>query len=159
MSGHRLQRGSPLFRQGSDTQDFVRWPICFSKAKDFVRIKREAFAPIRRWIDQAALCVAAEVERDYREFRIERGLLTYDDQIALALELTKHPKIGREIREKSFRVILDEAQDTDPRQFSLLLELARPVEATGDWLETKTDGPRSGHFCMVGDFQQSIYLD
>src|SRR5256885_2677720 len=141
------------------TQDFVRWPICFSKAKDFVRIKREAFAPVRRWIDQAALCVAAEVQRDYREFRIERGLLTYDDQIALALELTKHPKIGREIREKSFRVILDEAQDTDPRQFSLLLELSRPAEASGDWLETKTDPPRPGHFCMVGDFQQSIYRD
>jgi ATP-dependent helicase/nuclease subunit A len=142
-----------------ESEDFVRWPICFSKAKDFVRIKREAFGPVRRWIDQAALCVAAEVQRDYREFRIERGLLTYDDQIALALELTKHPKIGREIREKSFRVILDEAQDTDPRQFSLLLELARPQKATGDWLETKTDGPRPGHFCMVGDFQQSIYRD
>src|SRR5260370_1986257 len=141
------------------TQDFVRWPICFSKAKDFVRIKREAFTPVRRWIDQAALCVAAELQRDYREFRIEPGLLTYDDQIALALELTKHPKIGREIREKSFRVILDEAQDTDPRQFSLLLELARSPNATGDWLENKTHHPRPGHFCMVGDFQQSIYPD
>src|SRR5438876_3125705 len=161
-----LKRAEQRWR---DTQDFVRWPICFSKAKDFVRIKREAFAPVRRWIDQAALCVAAEVQRDYREFRIERGLLTYDDQIALALELTKHPKIGREIREKSFRVILDEAQDTDPRQFSLLLELTRPPAAAGDWLETKTDGPpspgygatgpRPGHFCMVGDFQQSIYRD
>src|SRR5882724_363697 len=151
-----LKRAEQRWR---NSEDFVRWPICFSKAKDFVRIKREAFAPVRRWIDQAALCVAAEVQRDYREFRIERGLLTYDDQIALALQLTKHPKIGREIREKSFRVILDEAQDTDPRQFSLLLELTRPPKATGDWLETKTDGPRSGHFCMVGDFQQSIYRD
>jgi ATP-dependent helicase/nuclease subunit A len=151
-----LKRAEQRWR---DTQDFVRWPICFSKAKDFVRIKREAFAPVRRWIDQAALCVAAEVQRDYREFRIERGLLTYDDQIALALELTKHPKIGREIREKCFRVILDEAQDTDPRQFSLLLELARSPNATSDWLESKTDGPRPGHFCMVGDFQQSIYRD
>ena len=151
-----LKRAEQRWR---DTQDFVRWPICFSKAKDFVRIKREAFAPVRRWIDQAALCVAAEVQRDYHEFRIERGLLTYDNQIALALELTKHPKIGREIREKSFRVILDEAQDTDPRQFSLLLELTRPPAAAGDWLETKTDHPRLGHFCMVGDFQQSIYRD
>src|SRR5438309_239525 len=151
-----LKRAEQRWR---DTQDFVRWPICFSKAKDFVRIKREAFAPVRRWIDQAALCVAAEVQRDYREFRIERGLLTYDDQIALALELTKHPKIGREIREKSFRVILDEAQDTDPRQFSLLLELTRPSAAADEWLETKTDPPRPGHFCMVGDFQQSIYRD
>jgi ATP-dependent helicase/nuclease subunit A len=162
-----LKRAEQRWR---DTQDFVRWPICFSKAKDFVRIKREAFAPVRRWIDQAALCVAAEVQRDYREFRIERGLLTYDDQIALALELTKHPKIGRKIREKSFRVILDEAQDTDPRQFSLLLELTRPPEATGIWMEDRSTAhgavatepdapPRPGHFCMVGDFQQSIYRD
>ena len=151
-----LKRAEQRWR---DTQDFVRWPICFSKAKDFVRIKREAFAPVRRWIDQAALCAAAEVQGDYREFRIERGILTYDDQIALALELTKHPKIGHEIRERSFRVILDEAQDTDPHQFSLLLELTRPPSATGDWLETKTDLPRPGHFCMVGDFQQSIYRD
>jgi ATP-dependent exoDNAse (exonuclease V) beta subunit len=151
-----LKRAEQRWR---NSEDFVRWPICFSKAKDFVRIKREAFAPVRQWIDQAALCVAAEVQRDYRQFRIERGLLTYDDQIALALELTKHPKIGRQIREKSFRVILDEAQDTDPRQFSLLLELARPPAAAGDWLETKTDAPRPGHFCMVGDFQQSIFHD
>ncbi|HET9857966.1 MAG TPA: UvrD-helicase domain-containing protein, partial [Chthoniobacterales bacterium] len=151
-----LKRAEQRWR---NSEDFVRWPICFSKAKDFVRIKREAFGPVRRWIDHAALCVAAEVQRDYREFRIERGLLTYDDQIALALELTKHPKIGREIREKAFRVILDEAQDTDPRQFSLLLELARPPNASGDWLETKADPPRPGHFCMVGDFQQSIYRD
>jgi ATP-dependent exoDNAse (exonuclease V) beta subunit len=151
-----LKRAEQRWR---NTEDFVRWPICFSKAKDFVRIKREAFAPLRRWIDQAALCVATEVQRDYRQFRIERGQLTYDDQIALALELIKHPKIGREIRENSFRVILDEAQDTDPRQFSLLLELTRPPKATGDWLETKADPPRPGHFCMVGDFQQSIYRD
>jgi ATP-dependent helicase/nuclease subunit A len=151
-----LKRAEQRWR---NTEDFVRWPICFSKAKDFVRIKREAFAPLRRWIDQAALCVATEVQRDYRQFRIERGQLTYDDQIALALELIKHPKIGREIRGNSFRVILDEAQDTDPRQFSLLLELTRPPKATGDWLETKADLPRPGHFCMVGDFQQSIYRD
>jgi len=94
-----LKRAEQRWR---DTQDFVRWPICFSKAKDFVRIKREAFAPVRRWIDQVALCVAAEVQRDYREFRIERGLLTYDDQIALALELTKHPKIGAKFGKNLF---------------------------------------------------------
>src|SRR5207237_2415121 len=151
-----LRRAEKRWRE---TDDYVRWPVCWSKAKDFVRIKREAFAPLRRWIDQASLCVAAEVQRNYRAFRIERGLLTYHDQVTLALELMKHPKVGREMREKSFRVILDEAQDTDPRQFSLLLELTRPTEASGDWLETKSDPPRPGHFWMVGDFQQSIYRD
>ena len=151
-----LERAEQRWRE---TDDYVRWPVCWSKAKDFVRIKHEAFAPLRKWIDQASLCVAAEVQHDYRSFRIERGLLTYDDQVALALELIRHPKVGREIREKSFRVILDEAQDTDPRQFSLLLELSRPPDADGDWLENKTDPPRPGHFCMVGDLQQSIYRD
>src|SRR5438046_2174543 len=151
-----LKRAEQRWR---DTQDFVRWPICFSKAKDFVRIKREAFAPVRRWIDQAALCVAAEVQGDYREFRIERGLLTYDDQIALALELTKHPKIGREIREKSSRVILDDAQDTDPRQFSRLLELTCLPDPAGDWLETKTDRTGPAQFCRVGDFIESLSGD
>jgi ATP-dependent exoDNAse (exonuclease V) beta subunit len=151
-----LKRAEQLWRAG---EEFLRWPICGSQARDFVPRKRAAFAPLRRWLDQAALCVAAEVQRDYRDFRIGRGLLTYDDQVVLALELTDHPEIGPEIREKSFRVILDEAQDTDPRQFSLLLELTRPPEVKGDWLETKRAGPRPGHFCMVGDFQQSIYRD
>ncbi len=151
-----LKRAERTWRE---SEGFVRWPTCLSKAQDFVRIKRNAFAPLRRWIDQAALCVATEVQHDYRDFRIERGLLTYDDQIMLGLQLIKHPKIGRDIREKSFRVILDEAQDTDPRQFSLLLESTRPPAATGDWLEKKCDHPRPGHFCMVGDFQQSIYRD
>jgi ATP-dependent exoDNAse (exonuclease V) beta subunit len=151
-----LEQAEQIWRE---TEDFVRWPVCESKAQDFVPIKRKAFENLRSWINQAALCVAAEVQRDYRIYRVERGLLTYDDQIALALELVRHPDLAREIREKSFRIILDEAQDTDPRQFSLLLELTRPPAATGDWLETKRDGPRPGHFCMVGDLQQSIYRD
>ncbi len=143
-----------------ETQDFVRWPICNSRARDFVPIKREAFAPMRRWLDQASLCVAAEVQRDYREFRLSRGMLTYDDQVALALELLQHPEVMREIRAKNFRVLLDEAQDTDPRQFLLLLEITRPPDAAaGVWLENRQSPPRPGHFCMVGDFQQSIYRD
>jgi ATP-dependent exoDNAse (exonuclease V) beta subunit len=137
----------------------VRWPVRYSDAKDFVDRWRAAFDPLRHWIQEAALCVAAEVQQDYHAFRVERGLLTYDDQIALALKLIQHPMVGRKIREKSFRVILDEAQDTDPRQFSLLLELTRPPGATGEWLAIKRDHPRPGHFCMVGDFQQSIFRD
>lgn len=161
-----LERADRAWRE---TADFVRWPTCTTVAKDFVPIWREAFAPLRQWIDRCALCVAAEVQRDYREFRLERDMLTYDDQVALALELMRHPEAARQIRENNFRVLLDEAQDTDPRQFALLLEISRPPKASGDWLEARGDhppspgygeaGPRPGHFCMVGDFQQSIYRD
>lgn len=139
--------------------EFLRWPICSTTAKEFSGRWREAFAPLRRWVADAALCVAAEVQRDYRDFRLERGVVTYADQIALADELLQHSAAARRVREQDFRVILDEAQDTDPAQFSVLLEIARSAEATGRWLETKTDPPLPGHFCMVGDFQQSIYRD
>ncbi|MFL6514541.1 MAG: UvrD-helicase domain-containing protein [Chthoniobacterales bacterium] len=139
--------------------EFVRWPTRFSSARDFLKRWTEAFQPLRAWVAQAALCIAAEVQRDFRDFRVERGLVTYPDQVALADELLQHPVAARRIREENFRVILDEAQDTDPAQFSVLTEITRPVDATGRWLIDEADPPRPGHFCMVGDFQQSIYRD
>jgi len=139
--------------------EFVRWPVRSSNSKEFVQRWTEAFAPLRTWVADAALCVAAQVQRDFRDFRIDRGLVTYADQVALADELLRHPIAAGRLREENFRVILDEAQDTDPTQFSVLTEITRPPEATGRWLTTRTAPPRAGHFCMVGDFQQSIYRD
>jgi ATP-dependent helicase/nuclease subunit A len=138
--------------------EYLRWPVCFTAANArFTRLWQEKFAPLRRWICDAATCVAAEVQRDYLDFRLDHGLVTYGDQIALAEKLLRHPVAAQRIREKNFQVILDEAQDTEPLQFSVLLEATRPPEASGDWLHERRLGPRPGHFCMVGDFQQSIY--
>ena len=138
--------------------EYLRWPVCFTAANArFTQLWQEKFAPLRKWICAAATCVAAEVQRDYLNFRLDHGLVTYDDQIALAEELLQHPVAAPRIREESFRVILDEAQDTEPLQFSVLLEVTRPPEAKGLWLQDRHLGPRPGHFCMVGDFQQSIY--
>ncbi len=139
--------------------EFVRWPIRSCEAEKFKETWTAIFAPLRGWVADAARCVAAEVQRDFRNFRVARGLVTYADQVALADELLQHPDAGRRLREENFRVILDEAQDTDPVQFLVLAELARPPQATGRWLETGAAPPRAGHFCMVGDFQQSIYRD
>lgn len=144
------------FRNGTG---FLRWPICSTKAQSIDEIWAHAFIPLRRWVNQTAISVAAEVQRDYRNFRLERGVVTYDDQIALADELVQHPEAARRIRQLDPIVILDEAQDTDPPMFSVLSEITRPVSATGRWLETQIDPPRPGHFCMVGDRQQSIYHD
>ena len=138
--------------------EYLRWPVCFTAPNArFTQLWQEKFAPLRRWICAAATCVAAEVQRDYLNFRLDHGLVTYGDQIALAEELLQHPVAAKRIREESFRVILDEAQDTEPLQFSVLLEVTRPPEANGLWLQDRNLGPRPGHFCMVGDFQQSIY--
>jgi ATP-dependent helicase/nuclease subunit A len=127
--------------------EYLRWPVCFTAANArFTQLWQGKFAPLRKWICEAATCVAAEVQRDYLNFRLDHGLVTYGDQIA-----------AQRIREENFRVILDEAQDTEPLQFSVLLEATRPLEAKGLWLQDRHLGPRPGHFCMVGDFQQSIY--
>src|SRR5215216_2835576 len=138
--------------------EYLRWPVCFTAANArFTQLWQEKFAPLRQWICDAATCVAAEVQRDYLNFRLDHGLVTYGDQIALAEELLQHPVAAQRIREENLRVILDEAQDTEPLQFSVLLEATRPPEAEGLWLQDRRLGPRPGHFCMVGDFQQSIY--
>ena len=138
--------------------EYLRWPVCFTAANaKFTQLWQEKFAPLRRWICDAATCVAAEVQRDYLNFRLDNGLVTYGDQIALAEKLLQQPVAAQRIREENFRVILDEAQDTEPLQFSVLLEATRPPEAKGLWLQDQHLGPRPGHFCMVGDFQQSIY--
>src|SRR6266581_823923 len=146
-------------RYASDWE-YLRWPVCFTAANaKFSDLWTQTFSPLRRWISAAATCVAAEVQRDFLDFRLERGFVTYGDQIALAKELLQHPVAAPRIREEKVRVILDEAQDTEPAQFSVLLEATRPPAATGDWMETRVDPPPPGHFCMVGDFQQSIYWE
>src|SRR5882762_9003389 len=138
--------------------EYLRWPVCFTAPNArFTQLWQEKFAPLRRWICAAATCVAADLQRDYLNFRLDHGVVTYDDQIALAEELLQHPVAAHRIREESFRVIVDEAQDTEPLQFSVLLEVTRPPEAKGLWLQDQHLGPQPGHFCMVGDFQQSIY--
>ena len=140
--------------------EYLRWPFCFTAANArFTQLWQEKFAPLRKWVCDAATCVAAEVQHDYLDFRIDRGLVTYGDQIALAEKLLQHPVAAQRIREENFRVILDEAQDTEPLQFSVLLEATRPPEARSLWLQDRHLGPRPGYFSMVGDFQQSIYWE
>ena len=130
-------------------------PKC--ESKPLRELWESAVTPLREWVQCAALHVAVATAQRYRAFRLSRGAMTYADQIALAAELLRHPDAALRIRAKNYRVILDEAQDTDPVQFDVLLEIARPPEATGTWKDDEAAPPRAGHFCMVGDFQQSIY--
>jgi ATP-dependent helicase/nuclease subunit A len=151
------ERAQRWLEQLDESAGFLPVPKPATAAKELCAAWAEAFAPLRGWLQSAARRLAADVAVRYRRFRLSRGVLTYDDQVSWAVELLQHPEAGRLIRAQMFRVLLDEAQDTDPEQFRVLLETSRPPEAWGLWPETPEHPPRAGHFCMVGDFQQSIY--
>ncbi len=64
-SQEALRRWEQRWRNGSD---FLRWPVRSVTTGGLITLWRETFAPLRRWVSACALCVAAEVQRDYREF-------------------------------------------------------------------------------------------
>jgi ATP-dependent exoDNAse (exonuclease V) beta subunit len=119
------------------------------KASVFAEQWRAAFAPLHEWLQAAALAFGREVANDYEKFRLTEGVMTYDDQVRMALDVLKHPAVQKELAAEQLSVLLDEAQDTDPRQFEVLLRVAGLPDATVQG-EDQT-------FCMVGDFQQAIY--
>jgi len=149
-----LRKWKELFETGSDFAPLIE-PT--SGAKGFGQCWEETFRKFNHWLSDCALKVAAEIQAKYRQFRVERGVVTFDDQIAFALQLIENRETISRIRAQNYTVILDEAQDTDPQQFAILTEIARPPAAEGRWIETHKDPPGPGRFCMVGDFQQSIY--
>jgi ATP-dependent helicase/nuclease subunit A len=166
----RAERGSRQFSElqerlrewqerYDDGTDFLPLPEMDSGVRGFSDSRHASLREFYEWLSRCALKVAAEVQANYRHFRADRGVVTFDDQIALALELTNNREAISRIRAKDYIVILDEAQDTDPPQFSILTEITRPPQAPGRWIENLQDPPRPGRFCMVGDFQQSIYGD
>ncbi len=137
--------------------DYLPLPEFTKGGKDFQNRWKASFRPLRDWLEEATLDLVGEIARQYRWFRVSTGRLTYDDLIDLALELVREEAAGRRIRGFGYSILLDEAQDTDARQFEVLTEVARSPAAIGRWLESNEDPPEPGRFCMVGDPQQSIY--
>jgi ATP-dependent exoDNAse (exonuclease V) beta subunit len=142
------------------TQGTDRLPIPDpeGEAANVVEIYRALFAPLKEWLAQAGGAMAAELSLRYRSWRTGRGIQTYDDQVESAHSVLGDRLMLERIRAEGWRIILDEAQDTDAKQFSVLVEIARPPGAEpGTWPVGAGPAPVAGHFCMVGDAQQGIF--
>ena len=127
------------------------------KAVELENAARRWMAPLLAWVAPAAGAIAGELALRFQEYRGSRGVQSYDDQVAATRALLKRPETLEIVRREGWRVILDEAQDTDEAQFSVLVEITRPLGAEpGGWPGAGAP-PRPGHFCMVGDGQQAIY--
>jgi ATP-dependent exoDNAse (exonuclease V) beta subunit len=109
------------------------------------------------WAARAAGAVAGEIAGRFAAWRRAAGVQTFADQVSAARDLLRHPATLAAVRAAGWRVLLDEAQDTDETQFAILVELTRPPDAdVGGWPGAGAP-PLPGRFCMVGDGQQSIY--
>ncbi len=128
-------------------------------SKSFLAAVDAATEPYARWLNEAAGSLAVRIARAFRDFRLEKGLMTYRDQIFWCKRLVEDPAVLRRLRARQYRVILDEAQDTDAEMFAILTEIARPVDAeVGAWpVQPDAPGPEPGRFSFVGDDQQAIY--
>lgn len=79
---------------------------------------------------------------------LQRGLLTFDDCIALPLRLFRErPSAAAIIRDETRHLLVDEFQDVNPAQLELLRHLA-PPRGVGD---------RPADLVVVGDDDQAIY--
>jgi ATP-dependent exoDNAse (exonuclease V) beta subunit len=129
---------------------FYPLPKCpETKTTEFVETWVAAFAPLHEWLRDAALAFGRRVANAYEAFRLGEAVMTYDDQVRIARRLLDHPEVQRELSRDRPSVLLDEAQDTDPRQFDVLLRVAG--------LGPDATQAEDQSFCIVGDFQQAIY--
>ena len=145
-------------RRFREETSYLPFPVPQGKAAGIVELYAGYFAQLKSWLAAAGGVLAAELALRYRRWRAERGVQTYADQIEAALAVLRDGPTLERIRAEDWRVILDEAQDTDPQQFAVLVEITRPSGAErGTWPAGGGEPPRPGRFCMVGDAQQSIY--
>ncbi len=124
---------------------------------EFVAVWNETFQPLREWLAACAAHAAFGLAEAFAKFKLQRSCLNYDDLARTALRLLRDPAVGERIRAQGYSVLLDEAQDTDPAQFAVLLGAVQPLGAPGLWLGGAGAPPAPGRFSMVGDPQQSIY--
>ncbi|MBI2516030.1 MAG: UvrD-helicase domain-containing protein [Opitutae bacterium] len=155
---HNQETAAEWSRRFRAERSFLPIPRPQGTAANIEEFYAMFFAPVKAWLAEAGAALAGELALRYRAWRFDRGVQTYADQVESALAVLHDAAALEKIRAEGWRVILDEAQDTDPQQFAVLVEITRPPEAElGTWPVGDGPGPRPGHFCMVGDGQQAIY--
>ncbi|QFZ23391.1 DNA helicase PcrA [Saccharothrix syringae] len=90
----------------------------------------------------------AEVYASYQRRLTESNSLDFDDLIMRTVELLQdHPDVAEHYHRRFRHVLVDEYQDTNHAQYTLVREL----------VGTGADGVPPGELCVVGDADQSIY--
>lgn len=101
----------------------------------------------------------AEAYRAYQQKLTEAGAMDFDDLIMLTVTLMQiFPDVAEHYRRRWRHVMVDEYQDTNHAQYTLIRELVGAPElrtADGDLVREGAVAP--AELCVVGDADQSIY--
>ncbi|GAA3841591.1 DNA helicase PcrA [Sphaerisporangium flaviroseum] len=101
----------------------------------------------------------AEAYRSYQRRLTEAGAMDFDDIIMLTVTLLQlFPDVAEHYRRRFRHVMVDEYQDTNHAQYTLIRELVgvpSPRTADGDLVREGAVEP--AELCVVGDADQSIY--
>ncbi|MEU1730364.1 DNA helicase PcrA [Streptosporangium sp. NPDC020145] len=101
----------------------------------------------------------AEAYRNYQRRLTEAGAMDFDDLIMLTVTLLQiFPDVAEHYRRRWRHVMVDEYQDTNHAQYTLVRELVGSPElvtADGEVVREGTVDP--AELCVVGDADQSIY--
>ncbi|MDR1457662.1 MAG: UvrD-helicase domain-containing protein [Puniceicoccales bacterium] len=153
-----LLREWDLFRKNGD---YFPMPDCaeICNSHNLIELYQSELKDFLHWKQNSENFFTASLAHLYRNFRIAKGQLKYEDLINLSIGLLNHSTVIEEIENDPYRVILDEAQDTDAQQFRLLLGISQRNLREGISMDIWKNFPEHGHFSMVGDPQQSIYCN
>ncbi|GAA4179089.1 DNA helicase PcrA [Streptosporangium oxazolinicum] len=104
----------------------------------------------------------AEAYRNYQRKLTEAGAMDFDDLIMLTVTLFQiFPEVAEHYRLRWRHIMVDEYQDTNHAQYTLIREIAgrpEPRTADGDAVrEGGEGGVAPAELCVVGDADQSIY--
>ncbi|NKJ09052.1 double-strand break repair helicase AddA [Rhizobium sp. SG741] len=104
---------------------------------------------------RAALILADRLNRDYEELKKRRSQLDFEDLITRTADLLNKKGVGPWIHYKLDKgidhILVDEAQDTSPIQWSVIQSLAE------DFFAGESARPTLRTIFAVGDEKQSIY--
>ncbi|MDR2371694.1 MAG: UvrD-helicase domain-containing protein [Puniceicoccales bacterium] len=131
------------------------FPKIETSSKEFVTLYEHLLGPVEDECSQICAFYFNDLAEQFEQFRLREGRFTFHDLIKFSIHLIHH-EVAKNLL-CNFFIILDEAQDTDPQQFELLLGIAQPPSVIN--VDFWHNPPLPGHFCMVGDPQQSIYAD
>ncbi len=97
-----------------------------------------------------------QVGAAYRKRKRAAALIDFDDMLDVALAmLTRYDEVRRALAQRYRHVLIDEFQDTDPRQAEIVWRLTGEPRAAGDPWERWPSRP--GARFVVGDPKQAIY--